>query len=454
MRKAILLIAFVLFHLPLAAQNVAVDEFVKKEMDRQKIPGVSIAIVSDGNPVLVKGYGLSNVEHQVPVKPETIFQSGSVGKQFTAFAVMLLVEEGKLSLEDKLVKHLPDIPAEWNAITIRHLLTHTSGLGDYPQDFDLTRDGSEAEIFKKLQAGKLATPPGDAWAYSNVGYMTLGVLIRKLSGKFYGDYLREKVFGPLGMTTARVISEHDIVPNRSAGYSLVKGELKNQEWVAPGLNTTADGALYLTALDMIKWEAGLASGKLLSKPSYDAMWTPVKLNNGTTHPYGFGWMFGSVNGNRIIEHGGAWQGFKTHIARFPEKKLAVVVFANLAQANQSVIAHGIAGIVDPDLKRRPTPDTDPAHTAGMKLLFEQVLDNKADLGRFTPAVQDAIKAQDRMIAELKGFGPIKQFSFIDKVAGPQGTRYRYRIDWDAMGLMLVCVFDAEGKIAGFGLQPQ
>lgn len=436
------------------AFDASVDSFLKAEMDRQKIPGVSIAVVVDGKVLLVKGYGLANVEHSVAVKPETIFQSGSVGKQFTAFAVMLLIEEGKASLDDKLVKHLPEIPAEWNAITIRHLLTHTAGLGDYPQDFDLQRDATEVEIFKKLQAAKPTAAPGERWAYSNVGYVTLGVLIRKLSGKFYGDYLKEKVFKPLGMTTARIISEHDIVANRSGGYMLVKGELKNQEWVAPSLNTTADGALYLTVHDMVKWEAALAAGKLLSKASYDEIWSPVKLNNGSTHPYGFGWMFGNVNGHRLIEHSGSWQGFKAHILRFPDKKLAIIVFANLAQANPTRIAHQIAGLVDPELKPKPIPDPDPARTRQMKQLLEDVLAQKADMTQFTAELQAALKQSDRLAAFVKALGAMKSFTFFDKLEGETGTRYRYKVTYDEMNLSLVVTVDKQGKIAGFGLQPE
>jgi CubicO group peptidase (beta-lactamase class C family) len=446
----ILLAAAAVSQIPYEA---SVESFVKGELVRQKIPGVSIAVVSDGKPTLVKGFGLANVEHQVAATPDTIFQSGSVGKQFTAMAVMMLIEEGKAKLDDKINAHLTDVPTEWSGITIRHLLTHTAGLGDYPQDFNLQQDATEAEIFKKLQLPKPSAAPGERWAYSNVGYVTLGVLIRKLSGQFYGDFLKERVFKPLGMTTARVISEQDIVANRSGGYMLVKGELKNQTWVAPMLNTTADGALYLTAHDMVKWEAGLSSSKLLSKAGYDAMWAPVKLNNGSTHPYGFGWMFANVNGNQVIEHSGSWQGFKAHIVRYPDKKLAVIVFANLAQANPTSIAHGIAGIVDPTLKQPPMADPDPDHTAGMKKLFEQVLDGTADLNRFTDTIQAALKAQERMTSEIKGYGPIKQFTFVDKTEGAASTRFRYKIEWDAMSLSLIVVFDKQGKITGYGLQP-
>jgi CubicO group peptidase (beta-lactamase class C family) len=335
--------------LPQSAMTVRVDEYVRSEMQKQRIPGIALAVIKNGRIILAKGYGMANVEHQVPVKPETIFQSGSVGKQFTATAVMMLVEDGKLNLDDKITKFFTDAPAAWQNITVRHLLTHTAGTTDYPHDFDFRRDYAEDDLYKRAQSISLAFQPGDNWSYSNLGYVLLGILIHKVSGKFYGDFLQERVFRPLGMNTARIISEEDIVPNRAAGYRLDKGELKNQEWVAPSVNTTADGALYLTVYDMAKWDAALYTEKLLKKSSLEQIWTPVKLNNGNTKNYGFGWSLNEVGGQRIIEHGGSWQGFKSHIARYVGEKLTVVVFANLSQANAGRIAHGVAAVYNPDL---------------------------------------------------------------------------------------------------------
>jgi CubicO group peptidase (beta-lactamase class C family) len=266
-----------------------VDDYIRAEMQTQQIPGLSLAVIRNGEIVIARGYGMANVEHQVPVKPETIFQSGSMGKQFTATAVMMLVEEGKISLDDKITKYFTDGPESWNKITVRHLLTHTSGMTDYPDDFDLRRDYTEDELVQRIKTIPLAFQPGEKWSYSNLAYVMLGVLIHKVSGKFYGNFLQERVFKPLGMSTARVISEDDIVPNRAAGYRIVNGQLKNQAWVSPSLNTTADGALYLTVYDMAKWDAALYTEKLLKRASLDEMWTPVKLNDGKTHPYGFGW---------------------------------------------------------------------------------------------------------------------------------------------------------------------
>lgn len=313
-------------------------------MVRQHIPGLALLVARDGKTVRAQGYGLANVELHVPVKPETIFQSGSVGKQFTATAVMMLVEEGKIGLDDPITKYLKGTPASWNEVTIRELLSHTAGFTDYPKNFDFRRDYTEAQLLKIVEGIPLAFPPGTKWSYANLGYLTLGVLIHQVTCKFYGDFLQERIFQPLGMTTTRIISEADIVPNRAAGYRLVKGELKNQEWVSPTLNTTADGALYFSVLDLAKWDAALYTEKLLKRSTLDQMWTVAKLKNGEPNSghYGFGWEIQTKGSHRVVEHNGSWQGFETHISRYMEDKLTVVVLANLDSADPGKIADHVA----------------------------------------------------------------------------------------------------------------
>jgi|SRR5215471_1046135 len=331
-------------HLVAADNADAVDEYVRSEMAKQHIPGLALLVSRDGHPIRTQGYGFSNVELQASVKPESIFQSGSVGKQFTATAVMMLVEEGKVGLEDPLTKYFPDAPDTWKQVTVRQLLSHTAGFGDYPKDFDMRKDYTEEQEIKIVEGVPLAYPPGTKWEYSNLGYLTLGVLIHKASGKFYGDFLHERVFEPLGMNSTRIISEADIVPNRCAGYRLVKGELKNQEWVSPTVNTTADGSLYFSILDLAKWDAALYTEKLLKRSSLDQMWTVAKLNNGQPNSgkYGFAWFIDDRDGHHVVEHAGAWQGFETQISRYVNDKLTVVVLTNLAEAKPKNIAHHIA----------------------------------------------------------------------------------------------------------------
>ena len=327
-----------------AQSSKAVDEYIHSEMQRQKIPGLALLVSRDGKIIRAQGYGLSNVELQVPVKPETIFQSGSMGKQFTAAAIMMLVEEGKIALDDPVSKFLPGAPAAWNDVTIRELLSHTAGFTDYPDSFDFRKDYTEADLLKIVEGIPLAFPPGTSWSYSNLGYLTLGILIHHVTGEFYGDFLQQRIFQPLGMTTTRIISEADIVPNRAAGYRLVDGRLKNQEWVSPTLNTTADGALYFSIVDLAKWDAALYTEKLLKRSSLDEMWTVVKLKNGEPNSgsYGFGWSILNKDGHRVFDHGGAWQGFKTHISRYVDDKLTIVVLTNLESAEPAKIVEGVA----------------------------------------------------------------------------------------------------------------
>jgi CubicO group peptidase (beta-lactamase class C family) len=323
-----------------------VAQYVKTEMARQHIPGIALLVSRNGDIVRAQGIGFSNVELQVPVKPETLFQSGSVGKQFTATAIMMLVEEGKISLDDSITKYFPDAPANWKPITVRNLLSHTGGFTDYPKDFDFRKDYTEDDLLKIVAGIPLAFPPGTKWSYSNLGYLTLGILIHRVTGKFYGDVLEERIFHPLGMQSTRIMSEADIIPNRAAGYRLVKGRLKNQEWVSPTLNTTADGSLYFSIVDLAKWDAALYTEKLLKRSSLEQMWTVVKLNDGKPNSgnYGFGWEITNSHGHRLIDHDGAWQGFKTQISRYVDDKLTVVVLSNLAEANPGKIAEGVAEI--------------------------------------------------------------------------------------------------------------
>ena len=356
-----------LMALPLAAANPpaadpaaadpaadAVARLVRAEMQKQHIPGLALLVSHNGQAIRAEGYGLSNVELQVAVKPETIFQSGSVGKQFTATAVMMLVEAGKVGLEDPLTRYFPEAPLWWKEVTVRELLSHTAGFTDYPDDFDMRKDYSEEDLLKIVGAIPPAYAPGTKWSYSNLGYLTLGILIHRVTGEFYGDFLQRRIFKPLDMSTTRIISEADIVPNRSAGYRWVGGQLKNQEWVSPSLNTTADGSLYFSVLDLAKWDAALYTEKLLRHASLEQMWRVAALRDGKPNAghYGYGWFIGNKHGHHVIEHEGQWQGFETQISRYVDDGLTVVVLTNLAQARPERIADGVAAIY---LPKNPPP---------------------------------------------------------------------------------------------------
>ena len=323
-----------------------VSRFINAEMKEQHIPGLALLVSRNGQPIRTQGYGFSNVELQVPVKPETIFQSGSVGKQFTAAAVMMLVQSGKVGLDDRLTKYFPQGPAWWKDVTVRELLSHTAGFTDYPKDFDMRKDYTEDQLIKMVEAVGPEYPPGTGWSYSNLGFLTLGILIHRVTGEFYGDFLQQRIFRPLGMATTRIINEADIIPNRAAGYQLVQGRLKNQDWVSPTLNTTADGSLYFSVLDLAKWDAALYTEKLLRRSSLEQMWTVAALSDGKPNSgrYGYGWFIGDKNGHHVVEHEGQWQGFETQISRYVNDKLTVVVLTNLGDASPGKIADGVAAL--------------------------------------------------------------------------------------------------------------
>ena len=338
-----------LFALLLLAQSdtTPINRFVQAEMERQHIPGLSLAVLRGDQVLLARGYGYANVELHVPASDSTVYQSGSMGKQFTAALVEMLVDNHLLRLDDSIVRWFPEGATVWSGITVRQLLTHTSGVAEYTDStFDYRKDYTEDQLVTFAASRPLDFRPGERWSYSNTGYLLLGVLIHRVTGRFYGDLLRDSVFQPLRMRDSRVISEADIVPNRAAGYRLENGTLQNQEWVAPSLNTTADGALYFTIRDLTRWAVALNHRRVPSPAALDTAWTPVRLNDGATYPYGFGWGIFNQRGHLRIAHSGSWQGFKTVIARYPESGISVIVLANLAQAQVSAIAFGIAGMLD------------------------------------------------------------------------------------------------------------
>jgi CubicO group peptidase (beta-lactamase class C family) len=381
----------------------SIDRFVRAEMERQRIPGMSVAVLVGDSVMMARGYGYANLELRVPASDSTIYQSGSVGKQFTAALVLMLVDHGRLRLDDPVTRLLPEGRSRWAGITIRHLLTHTSGIPDYTDDaVDLHRDYTEDRLVRLAAALPLAFRPGTHWSYSNTGYLLLGVLIHRATGTFYGDLLRDSLFRPLGMPSARIISESDIVPNRAAGYRLLNGAVANQEWVSPSLNTTADGSLYLSLRDYIRWAVALNHEERPSRRVLDMAWTPAPITGMGTYPYGAGWYLLPQRGHRQIGHTGSWQGFQTSIQRYPDYKLTVVALSNLGGSHPGPMSEAIAGIVVPALAaphtlvRDPAPDS--ASAIGASIL-RSIARGAPDTSRTTPAFRRFIVPWKKELGE-------------------------------------------------------
>jgi N-acyl-D-amino-acid deacylase len=436
----------------------AVDDYVQAEMKRQGIPGVAVGIVNKGK-VTTRGYGFANVENMTPVTDETIFQSGSLGKMFTATAVMLEVEDGKLSLDDPLTKFFPDAPATWRSITVRNLLNHTSGIPDYTTStFDYRKDYTEDELARMAFAQKLEFPAGSRWNYSNTGYALLGFIIHRVSGQFYGDVLAARVFKPLGMTTARIIDEADIIPNRAAGYRHENGRLENQEWVAPKLNTTADGSLYWSVRDLVAWDTAVKRRAILKPESWHEILTPVRLTSGKTYPYGMGWSLEERGGKPLQEHGGSWQGFRTQLSRFVGDSLDIIVLANSAEADPGRIADGIAAIIHPDLaipKPRPIADAEPTMTARIGRLLDTIRSGALTPNEFAyvragffPDAADFYKSQ------LQTLGPQQRLVLLDRREVGDDRVYTYEVVFPSGSRYVRVALAPDDKVSSFSLRPR
>lgn len=324
-----------------------VDEFIARQMSRQHIPGLSLAVLKDGKPVKVQGYGMANLETATPTTPETLFQIGSVSKQFIAAAILRLAEEGKLSLDDALHTHLSDIPETWRPITLRHLLTHTSGLVRETPGLQLKAQ-APGEAIRAALPLPLAFAPGEKWLYSNLGYFVLAEVITRAAQRPWPQYVHERIFAPLGMTATRTTSMEELIPRRASGYHWMDGEAYHN---APGLpGVRPSGAFLSTALDMARWDAALRSDALFSPEQRASLWAPVKLSDGTEKPYGLGWELAKLGKHAVARHSGTMLGFRAHILCLRDAGWTIVVLTNATQALPERIAQGVAACYLPELK--------------------------------------------------------------------------------------------------------
>src|ERR1043166_4799819 len=322
-------VAFLLFATVLRADKV--DEFVKAQMDRYQIPGLALTIVRAGRETKTVVYGLANLELNSAARTNTVFEIGSLTKQFTAACILMLAQDGKLSIDDKINQHLASIPSAWSNIMIRHLLTHTSGIRNYTglDGFEASKHLTQVQFIKAIGAQPMDFAPGEQAKYCNSGYNLLGFIIENVSGKSYWAFLAERIWGPLGMTASTNRDFTHIVTNRADGYVRKKGAFYNRD------NDLTDvfsaGAIVSTVGDLAKWNASLDTDKFLSTSSRAQMWTPMKLNDGKETIYGFGWRIGTLNGHRNIGHSGSTSGFSASLQRFPDNKLTVIVLCNSDQ---------------------------------------------------------------------------------------------------------------------------
>ncbi len=305
------------------------DALLEKQF-KENEPGAVALVVKNGAPIYRKAFGMADLEHTIQMTPEHVFGIGSMTKQFTAVAILMLVEQGSLSLEDSITKFLTDYPAKGNAITIHHLLTHTSGVKSY----------TELEKWRKIWRNDLTTQemidvfkdepmdfaPGDAWHYSNSGYFLLGVIIEKVAGMNYGEFVEKRIFEPLGMKNTYYGSRSRIIPNRAMGYQRGR-EYRNAEYLSHTQPFSA-GAIMSTVDDLWKWQAAVQNNILVKSETIAKAFTNHPLKNGKPTYYGYGWMLDEINGSLTREHSGGIFGYSSNAIHLPKEDVYVVVLSN------------------------------------------------------------------------------------------------------------------------------
>jgi CubicO group peptidase (beta-lactamase class C family) len=388
----------------------------------------SVLVARDGKVVFSKGYGFANVEFDVPNTPQTKFRLGSITKQFTAAAILLLQERGKLSLQDPICKYFEGCPSAWSEVTIHHLLSHTGGIPNFTSFPDylpkMMMPVTTQEMIGRFKDKPLDFKPGEKWSYSNSGYFLLGYIIEKASGETYESFLQKNIFEPLKLANTGYDHFGTILKKRATGYSLTNGKMVNSLYLDMTQPYSA-GSLYSTVEDLFLWNEALYTGKFLSQKSREMMMTPVK--NG----YGYGLGIQTRSNRKVISHGGGINGFSTYLARFADEKLTVVVVRNAdyGSPNPGQISNDLAGIA---LGENPAA---PAAVAEIKV-DPKIYD--AYVGRYELApnlVLTISKQGDRLMAQATGQGEIQLFPESE-------TKYFLKV----VDAKVTFVKDASGKV--------
>ena len=402
MRSSSLLAIVFLLPLPALAQTDAVDDYLMRQMQKHHIPAISIAIVRKGQVIKLKSYGVANVEWGVAATPDSAFQIASTTKPFTGVLLMMLVDQGKLSLDDPVTKYIPQAPDAWKQITIRHLAIHSSGLSDaYPMEQIKTADDA-IQAAAKLP---LAYPPGSRSAYGLTDFVVLARILERVSGKSYPALLAEQITNPFGLTSTRFSNAvedsqmrvSDVVPRRVATYRWTDGAQKVVEYLYPQW-TYAAGGLFLSTADLARFIIALDEGRVLKPSALDAMWQRPQLADGSEGSFAIGWTASSYRGRKVVGHSGGPA--LSDMMRFVDDKLTIVVLTNQQKLFPG-LAEGVADILAPAPvpDRKAIPDDDPPLTASLRGVIVGMAEGQVNLELFTP------EARKALVPSLREFGP-------------------------------------------------
>ena len=400
----------------------------------------AILVARDGKVLLSKGYGMADVENDVPNTPETRFRLGSLTKQFTAAAILLLQERGKLSVQDSVCKYVAPCPEAWQPVTIHHLLSHTGGVPNFTNfnafpDYARTkREPTTVEaLIGRFRDRPLDFKPGENWTYSNSGYVLLGHVVEKVSGKSYESFLRENIFEPLKMTSTGYDRADEIVKRRARGYAPgPDGGIVNASYIDMSIPFSA-GGLYSTVGDLHLWDQALYGEKLLKKSSLDAMFTAVR------NEYGYGFGVNKLFNRRLVAHGGGIEGFSTTINRFPDDRVTVIVLSNYEAARARQVARDLAAVAFGEKYELPVErvvvKVDP------KIFDAYVGEYEMEPGFVLTITREG----DRLMMQATGQGkaeafPASETNFFFKVVRADITFFK-----DAAGLVTHLVLNQNGR---------
>jgi D-alanyl-D-alanine carboxypeptidase len=445
----------------ISARADEVDDYVRAVLKERNIPGAAIAVIRNGKIIKAEGYGLASVEFNVPATKDTVFEIGSVSKQLTAAGILLLVEEGKVNLDEKISKYLPNTPENWQNVTVRNLLTHTSGIKSYSSldgGFELKRRLNRDTFIKALAPHPLDFETGSRYTYSNSGYNLLGYIIETVSSKNYWDFMRERLFKPLAMNQTADRDPKYIIRNRATGY-----EWRNNQLVGRDYDLTdifAAGAIVSTVMDLAKWEMALRGDNFFKKESKAQMWTPATLTDGKPYPYGFGWRFSEIRGRKLVAHSGQTAGFGANLSRYIDDDLTVIVLTNLGELGMgTLLANGIAKTYVPALSlkaMKAQPDADAKISQTVSTALRERLANKFNPDLLTADLIRSLSTERAKTANhrIASFGEIKSFVFIGSETINGRKIYRYKAETPKRIFLWRFAVNDEGKISEMTLEEE
>jgi D-alanyl-D-alanine carboxypeptidase len=420
------------------------DDRVKGLMQRQHIPGMAVAVMRDEK-AEIKGYGVTDIDTKQPVDANTAFAIGSITKPFTAMAVMMLVEEGKVDLEKPISQYLPDLPSSWRPLNLRQLLSHTAGISEK----GYWRKRKSPQDLLRVVNSELDFPPGESWMYSNTGFFLAGLVIEKVSGKPYGEFLRDRIFIPLDMKQTQATLA--TVPNLAIGYAW-NNRLKRLDATLKDPQSFASGNIISTTNDMVKWMQALDQGKLLSTSSYQQLWTATPLKNRRSTPYGLGWFVENFNGHPSTHHGGNSALHSSGLVRYPKDRLNVLILSNIRDINGTKIANSIASVYIPTvslLTFRPQPDPDPKFTQR----FLSLIQGDSEILPFAPEFKLQLKTNRYKALwpeEKKKLREVQKLDFLHMETNNGDRSYYYKTFLKGKTTYIRVDMTAQQQIAGYG----